>query len=447
MKEWTKKTYPHLDDTKFPDISTVNPYKYHNEVPYEEYTDSVKIKLMNVSWCGDYDNTVYFETKEDRDNWFESQDGLVKEMPSMFRLYPSGSIKVPLTIDEAMDYNYVMIDFGKTLYQDGLSDNHIMFYFINDVIQRAPDTTELVLIIDYWTTFINDMDIEYISLLRGHAPMVETPADVYLSNPIDNCEYLLTSDVNFGEFQRVSSIETVIFNDDESQITLGFLTNASMQMGHENLDKVWTDGTTGYQYIPTFAFEYGQAFSAIDIFVLDNISYWRSFRENVTARCPQFWETVKGMFIIPKKLIQQSNYTTGGGFTFCGIPCHHLETNGDKLIETIEFTKDKFGYPYEFADIAKMYTYPYAAIEVNDFKGNNMIIKIEDTSGSIELHTIMCDMYPFLNIEAYMTGIGSGNKYSISFKNSYDNTFMIGGREYNFSTKWSIPVFAVQLTV
>ena len=445
-KDWSEKTYPHLDDTKFPDLPTVDAYKYRNNVPYEEYTDSVKIKMMNVSWCGDYDNTVYFETKQERDAWFESQTGQVMELPTMFRLYPSGTIKVPCTIDEAMNYNYVMIDFGKTLYQTELSDNHIMYYFINDVSQKSPNATELTLVLDFWTTFINDMDIEYVSLMRGHAPMVATPADVYLSNPIDNCEFLLTPDVNFGKFQRVETTESVIFNEESSEMTVGFLTNASMQMGHENKTRVWT-ADAGYEYIPTFAFEYSQAFSCIDTFVLDNISYWKSFRENVTARCPQFWETVKGMFIIPKKLIQESNYTTGRQFMFCGIPCHHVETDGDKLIEVVEFTKDKFNFPEQFADIAKLYTFPYAAVEVNDFKGNSMLIKIEDTSGSIEVHTIMCDMYPFLNIEAYMTGVGSSQKYTIKFKNSYDNKMMIGGHEYDFSTKWFIPVFAVQLTV
>lgn len=433
---FTEKTYPHLSDTKFPDLPTVDVYKYKNEVPYEEYSDTVKIKMMNVSWCGDYNNTVYFETKQERDDWFNAQTGLVKELPTMFRLYPSGTIKVPCTIDEAMNYNYVMINYGKTLYQEELSDNHIMFYFINDVVQKSPNATELTLVVDFWTTYINDMDIEYVSLSRGHAPMVEMPADTYLENPIENCEYLLTTDVNYGDFQRVANTETVIFNDDSDKVTVGFMTNASMQ-------KSWTK--SGNRTIPTAAFEYSQHFSAVDTFVIENISYWRTFRENVTEQCPQFWETVKGMFIIPKKLITESNYTTGNQFVFCGVVCHHLETDSDKKFETVTFTKDKFNYPDEFADIAKMYTFPYAAIEVNDFKGNNMIIKIEETSGSVELHTIMCDMFPFLNVEAYMTGIGSSKKYSISFRNSYENTFNIGGRDYNFNTKWSIPVFSVQL--
>lgn len=438
-KDFSERTYPHLSDTKFPDLPTVNVYKYQNEVPYEDYSDTVKIKMMNVSWCGDYDNTVYFETKEERDAWFIAQDGLVQELPTMFRLYPSGTIKVPCTIDEAMNYNYVMIDYGKTLYQEGLSDNHIMFYFINDVQQKSPNATELTLVVDFWTTYINDMDIEYVSLQRGHAPMVETPADEYLESPIDNCEFLLTPDVNYGDFQRVITTEPVIFNDDPNAITVGFLTNASMQ-------KYWTDGN-GNPKIPTAAFEYGQAFSAIDIFVIENVSRWDYFRNSVTNQCPQFWETVKGMFIIPIKLITESNYLSGNAFEFCGERCHHLETDSDKLIEVIDFTKDKFNYPDEFSDIAKLYTFPYAAVEVDDFKGHQTIIKIEDTTGQIELHTIMCDMYPFLNIEAYMTGIGGTGKATISFKNAYENTFRIGGRDYNFTTKWQIPTFAVQLEV
>ena len=423
--------YPHIRDTEFPDLQSVDVYKYENDYDYGSYTDSVRIKMLNVSWCGDYDNTVYFESKKIRDEWFDSQQGLVRDMSTMFRLYADGNIKVDAPIDECMDYNYVMIDYGKLPNQGALSDNHRMFYFIDGMSQESVNATRLSLSVDWWTTFIHDIDIEYVNLLRGHAPMADTTVDEYLSNPLDNSEYLLTADVDYGYIQRAASSESIIFNDDD--VTLGFLTNGSMEENWDNR-------------IPAYAFEYSQAFSAVDIFTLDTVDDWEDFRTNVTETYPQFWKTVKGMFLVSKKLVTFSNYQTGGYFMFCGVKCHHLETNGDKVQGMFELTKDKFGYADNISSIAKLYTYPYAAVEVNDFKGNTSLIRIEDTTGKLELHTVMCDMYPFLNIEAYMLGIGGNASTTISFKNSYDNTFKIGGRYYNFSTKWSIPVFAVQLT-
>ena len=429
------KDFPHLDDTRFPDLQTANVYKYRNELDYSAYEVSTKIKLLNVSWCGDYDNAVYFETREERDKWFDSQNGAVKEMPTMFRLYADGDIKVELPIDECMEYNYVMIDYGKAPYQDKETKYSKMFYFISDMKQDSVNTTRLQLEVDYWTTCVYDMGITYVNLERGHAPMAETDADTYLGNPLENSEFLLTDDVSYGYLQRVTATENVIFIDytgNLEDMTLGFQTSASME-------KSWQ--IDGNPCIPTAAFESSQAFSSVDPFVIDSLTQWEAFRDTVIEQCPQFFETVKGMFIVPKKLL---TYSTS--FEFCGFTCHFLASHGDKLQGGIKLEKEMFGYPGEYSDIAKLYTYPYAAIEVTDFKGSTMQIRVEDTAGSVEVRTMMCDMYPFLGIEAYLTGIGSGGRSELRFQNNFTHTMTIGGRYYDFSTKWNIPVFSVQLT-
>lgn len=429
------KDYPHLNDTVFPDADTIDVYKYRNEFDYSKYRPTVKITMLSVPWRSDYDNVVYFESKAERDSWFASHAGRKIEMDTPFRLYTGGTLPVPVPIDEAMAYNYCMVDYGTLPTQQNPTGNERMFYFIMDMRQSAPDTTELVLAIDYWTTYINDLGISYVELERGHAPMASITTEQYLSNPVENNSGLLAPDVSYGDFSRVQSTEPIILNDEMGGVTVGFLTNASMQ-------ESWSDGDTGYDRIPTYPWELSQAFSCIDTFVLDDVSSWYDFRDNVSEQCPQFWLTVKGMFIVPKKAITLSNT-----WEFCGIECHHVETQGDKIISQFEIDKDKFGYPEQFSEIAKLYTYPYSAIEVNDFKGGSTIIRVEDTCGTLELHTIMCDMYPFLNIEAYFTGIGASGKATVGFFNSYENRFTIGGRDYEFSTKWSIPVFAVQLSV
>ena len=269
------KEFPHLDDTRFPDLQTANVYKYRNELDYDRYEVSTKIKMLNVPWCGDYDNAVYFETREERDKWFDSQKGTVKEMPTMFRLYADGDIKVELPIDECMEYNYVMIDYGKAPYQEQETKYGKMFYFISDMKQDSVNTTRLQLSVDYWTTYIYDMGITYVNLERGHAPMAETDAEEYLSNPIDKSEFLLTEDVSFGSIQKVVGAKDIVFNGD-GDVTLGFLTNASMQMS-------WVDDN-GNPITPTSAWESSQAFSCVDIFVIDDIPLWRTIRDTETEQ-------------------------------------------------------------------------------------------------------------------------------------------------------------------
>lgn len=423
-----KHDFPHISDTTFPDISTVNVYKHENVFDYEQYTDSVKLKMMNVSWCGDYDNAVYFESVAARDEWFDNASGLVLELSTMFRLYADGEIKVDVPIDEAMLYNYLYVDYGKLPNKQLTYPYSKMFYFIDSMKQESVNTTTLYLKVDYWTTFINYMRITYVNLERGHLPMHGTDVGTYLANPVENNDGLLTPDVNYGELSRVANTTPVVINNENATMYLCFATNGDYKTAN------W--GNT----VKTSNYYNEQAISAVQTFAIP-LSTYSTFKTNVDRDCPQFWQTVKAMFIAPNTVLK-----FGASYTFNGVTCTELKTNGDKTIHTFDITKDKFGYPSNIDDITKLYSYPYAAIEVTDMKGLNSLIKIEDTCGSLEFHTIMNDMYPFINIEGYLNGIGTASTAAIAFKNSYNNTFNIGGRFYDFTTKWSFPVFAVQLT-
>lgn len=427
----SKKKFPHIDDTEFPDVQNVNVYKYENEVDYSLYHDNIKIKMLNVSWCGDYENVVYFENKQARDEWFDdqviTQKSPVREMNTMFRLYSRGDLKVELPIDEAMQFNYVMVDYGKLPNQANKSANSRMFYFIENMEQSSVNATNLTLNIDYWTTYIYDMGITYVNLLRGHAPMASTNVDTYLSNPIENSEYLLTPDVNYGDgLQKFASGKNVILND-TNELYLCFATSG-------NVDGSWGNTTN------TRAMYSSQELSNIQV-IGCNLSDWDIFRNNVESQLPQFLQTVKAMFIVPKKLL-----STSGTLTLCGVTFYHFLPNTNKKIDSYKFTKNAFGYDEKYSHIAKLYTYPYSAIEVNDFKGNTTIIRVEECGSELGMYVVTNLMYPFINTEAYITGIGGGNVNNLSFFQASGNNFNIGGRDYNFGTQWDIPMFGVQLT-
>lgn len=424
-----KKNYPHIDDTSFPDLSTVDVYKYENEFDYNQYQDTVKIKLLNVPWCGDYDNVVYFESKGERDKWFDeqvnAQNSPVREMSTMFRLYNDGNFKVELPIDECMKYNYVMIDYGKLPHENKTTNTRI-YYFINEVKQSSVNATDLYVSVDYWNTFIYDTNITYVNLLRGHAPMASTKISDYLSNPIENSEYLLTPDVNFGELQRVASSKQTILND-ANDLFLCFATNG-------DVDGAWGNTTK------TRAMYNSQSLSNTQVVGCD-LQSWSTFRNNVETQLPQFLATVKAMFIVPKKLL-----TVGSSFTLCGVTFYHFSQKTNKKMDSFKFTKQAFGYDNKYANIAKLYTFPYAVIEVNDFDGNITHIKVEECGSELGMYVVTNLMYPFINTEAYITGIGGGNVSNLNFFQSSDNTFTIGGRDYNFGATWNIPLFGVQLT-
>lgn len=426
------RQYPHISDTEFPDLNTVDAYKYKNTVDYDAYGDTVKIKLMNVPWCGDYDNVVYFESIKDRDKWFNDQvneqNSPVCELSSMFRLYSHGNIKIPLPIDEAMKYNYCYIDYGKLPNQSKASENSKMFYFIQGMDQASVNATDIILELDVWTTFIHQYNIQYMNLVRGHAPMTTTTVDKYLQNPVENSEYLLTPDVNYGDgLQRVGSEKHTIIND-SNEMYLCFATSGDVTSSWGNTTK-------------TRAMYNSQMLSNVQV-VGCELSQWSTFRSNIESQLPQFLQTVKAMFVIPKKLLS----TTGSAFTIAGVEFHFFSSNTNKKLDNYKFTKAAFGYDSKYSNIAKLYTYPYAALEVNDFNGNTTQIRVEECGSELGMYVVTNIMYPYINTEAYLTGMGGASNSTLSFYQSSSNKFTIGGRDYNFNTQWDIPCFAVQLT-
>ncbi len=64
--------FPHLKDTRFPNFDTVDVYKFQNTFDYMRWLPETKIKLVNVLWNSDYNDTVKFDTNTERDAYFDA---------------------------------------------------------------------------------------------------------------------------------------------------------------------------------------------------------------------------------------------------------------------------------------------------------------------------------------------------------------------------------------
>ena len=76
------------------------------------------------------------------------------------------------------------------------------------------------------------------------------------------------------------------------------------------------------------------------------------------------------------------------------------------LIRNIDLKASDFSYPDEYKDLAKLYTSPYACIEVTDDENRTATIRIENT-GSLALYRKVSLAYPYLDFTAFLTGVGS----------------------------------------
>ena len=424
--------FPHLADTSFPDAGNVDVYRYKNTFDYKRWGENVKIKVMQVPWDGLHD-VPNFETDEARDAWFDARAGETQTLTSAINVLPDNTVSLPFPFDVMCRYNYIMVEFpimtsaGEPLAYENGKGARRFFFFVYAVEQRAASCTLCALERDDWTTFINSCESEYLMLERGHAPMAATSVNAYLSNPIANNALLLAPDVNYGEASNVSACADVVLNDGDMYACVATTSNPLGDWGSKAANDWLVPASASYsvQGTPT---PYVFAVAA------DSLA---AFLASVDASVPQFKRTVQAVFIVPAKLL-----TLGAQFTFAGTECRAVDAAGASL-ELLGITKDSFGYPERYRGIAKLYTSPYAQIEVTDGNGGVTTINVEDTTGSLEVWCALSLAYPLIGVDAHLLGYGGAQRRSIAFKNVGGRSMQAQGAWYKTLMHWDVPTYAV----
>lgn len=432
----------------FPHINNVDTYKYDNDFDYGRFNyDQMSLTVCSVPWdmgeahvgnrtISGIGNVVYFGSKEERDAWFKAiPDSECYRFTTKFKeLHRDGFIDVPIPYDMCAKHNYLVVHYEKfanenspVMYEgdDGLRD---WFWFIREVEFLAANTTRLHIMDDAFQTWIYDVDITGMILERGHAPMFAMRANEYLDNPIENNAYLLTEDVNFGEASIVKHIDALALNAGSTMYAC--IATTALPTAD------WGTKAAGTWNTPAPSYVNQQGAPSVFVFAV-TVGSLNTFLANVDAYVPQFKQTVQGVFFASSDLI-----TTNGTFTFADTTCYYVRA-GRTTLDLIDLDKDQFGYASDYADIAKLYTSPYAYISVTDENGREDIIRIEDTGGSLDVNAALSLAYPFVNIDAHLLGVGGSATKTIAFKNLDTHFFTASGRWFDTVRSWGVPVFAV----
>lgn len=435
--------FPHISDTDFPLIDTVNAYKYQNDFDYSKY-DAVQmeITICSVPWdvglihvgnaqIGGLGNVVDFETEEVRDAWFDSLKNKYTWTTKYRAYHTDGYIEVPLPYQKCVLYNYVYVKYHNlpVEYAEGGKDK--FFFFIRSCESLSQSNCKIEILRDTWQTYIYSVDIAYLMLQQGHAPMSITTADDYLANPLANNSYLLADDVNYGTTYVSRRANEIILNSGEMYACI--VTSASLRRDWGVLDEFTARTPDGQSLLG------GQPTMFCYAIEPERLN---AFLENVKALIPQFLQTVKAVFFVKQEFVN-----TTESFEFTGLHedfmLYIIEQKTNDL-QLVELNKTIFGYSDEYADIAKLYTYPYAYLEISDETGNVNQVRIEETEGDISLTVTTSLAYPWINLDGRLTGIGAGGS-SVTFSNVFEHSFEFSGDWFNHLRQWSIPTFAVNV--
>lgn len=480
--------FPHLNDTRFPNIENVDVYAHQVVFDYTRWQPKTKVYLCNVRWNGDYEDCVKFEDDSARDAWFdELVEKSSKENPDcaiVFELATvvvQNQVKVPVPYDRASQFNYLVVDVPVMTSDDAMlpyetKDGYRRWhFFVEDFDATTPSTTRLGIRLDYWTQYINSVGFSYFLLERGHAPAAATDTDTYLANPLENNEYLLTADVDFGGSTIARDSQFIPFGNGEKAICFASTCTPTQlasigTVGTDSRstfgDPVFSDEPSypdsssrwGRQYhVDGYGYGSGKDYSSVttptgnvtspDGRIPNNVSVYaikatsaNDFINAVMSKSPTFLKTLVACFMVDTQLV-----TMGTSHNIAGFTVYECVGNSKEL-GSVKLTKDMFGIPERYQKFAKLYTFPYSELEVTDNNGESVTVRVEET-GNVSAHAITSVAYPYLNMRLFLTGIGGKGSKSYTWKDlrgSHDAEIS-NSDWFRFCFDMEIPTYALYM--
>ena len=416
----------------FPNLDNVDVYRYDNTLDYSRFKPTARLKMCNVPWCGDYDNVVKFDDDAARDAWFDALEGEVVNLDTMFNVKPDGASKVPVPVTSAQGYNYLVVDLPRMTsdaqplaYAAGDRKRRYC-YFIQDAQQLSPNSTRLILTLDVWTTYINEMQFDYVLLERGHAPVAASSVSDYLANPRDNSAYLLSDDVNTGGEPFIERARAVKNYSAETQ-------RACIATYADLLGDL---GTASAPKVPAISEPSTSGILAPRVYSVA-VADLQPFLRALESNAPWMKSTVLGVFFAPSDLLTQTAPSSLWGVSITIL-------NAVQKIEPfMQPGVSDFGYPAQAAGFAKLYTYPYAAIRIGDERGQTSTVRIEDLGANgIQLASAVNLVMPYISIDARLLGI-AGATDSLIFQTIEGRTYSYGGAWGEYLKSWNLPVMQI----
>ena len=463
--------FPHISDDKFPNVNNVDVWKFQNNFDYARWQGKVSIKLLNVLWNSNYADVPGFANDVERDRWFDSQEGLIHTLESAFNLTPENSVRIPVPYNDAYRYNYLVVDMPMQTSEEQPIDYDFensrvkrWYYFIDSMNQYAPNTTELYVTLDVWTTFSHTVEIPYLMLERGHAPMMQTTVDNFLANPIQNNEYLLAEDFNYGNSTVIETTNYVPIGNGKKYVLFcapysvsdfasfgaGAYSGASTPPSYADTSERW-----GYQIVVNdYQWKYGNAdysnanlpiHNQIENGTLNGCACYaidgekaQAFFNDCIQNCVNFIHGIQAMFILDENL-----FTKGNGFSFRNQTIYPVEQKMNASDFT--FNKNMFGFDSKYREITKLYTFPYSELEITDDEGNSFTARIENCA-NVKMHEEVSLVYPFLNYNVFFSGINGDGSMQYTWRNvsGDSSTKEMWASDFSkFMMNWSIPTYSI----
>lgn len=422
--------FPHLEGaTAYPWNTEPAPYKqFPNTFDYSQWTANARIKLLNVPWDGRA-NIVKWVDDEARDQWFTDTDGYETVLETPARMN-GRSVKIPLPYDMSALYNYLWLEMPALPVSDGTAGVKHWGFFMTGMEYHAASTTELLLDVDWLTTFMNCLEIPRVQLAQGHWAVANSAdVDTFLADPLNNTTNLMDDEgdaLSDGRQTRLKPIDGWWNRGDQSAV---------LNIGIVDADaEDWTGAlpTIGTAYSTTNSAPTGYMLALPDVTQLDTF---------LTNAPTGLLLNIQSVWIIPKRYL-----VFGDTQELYSATVARLLATQD-VPENVSLSLEDFNYPASAENFTKLYTGQYARVLLRRNDGATMSLPTEAISSKLAVHSRPEVTDSGARILAYLVGVNDATINTIGVKR-----LDTGGTEATTGGAWAatlqsfnIPAYRVQV--
>lgn len=330
------------------------------------------LEFFNVPWNADYRDVVSFADNSDGGGLDQYLNGLSRRVVKLERITyvrPNEPIRVNIPYNNAIQYNFIRVSNTNqpVVYTGGDEQgyteiNKNIYYFINDVRHIAPNTTQLSVQIDVWSTYIDSVNFGYCYVERGHVGQANSERNhnwgrTFLTVP---------EGLDIGSEYNVAKVWRHKVADVSSD-SIGVI-------AWSTTDLLADGGTTGKPVLTTAK---GTDFHGLpngaSAFWFQTVSSFRTYLENNTEK-PWKTQGIISIMVIPNR------YYSGGGTP--GTPTVLANGSTPKRSNINLAPNWRNGLlPDRYAHLTKFFTHPYCSIEITANTGSPVALKPEQLIG------------------------------------------------------------------
>lgn len=337
---------------------------------YAVWTPGTKVDLVSVPWNNDFRDVL--KPGFDLNGFIDSLRPAGISIDKMTYIRPNKPIRIDIPFNRAIRYNYIRVTNPAQPIQSDVQKT--FYYFILDANYIAPGTTELILQIDTWSTFINDVSFGNCYVERGHIGIAnENQMQNYGRDYLNVPEGLDTG----GEYVIAwDNVELSIanLNTDYPHVLVYSTTDLLADPG---------DLSNPVMTVATGA-NFGNIASGANVYIFDSPSSFTNLLMNL-KNAPWITQGIISATLIPKITryinsitwntdIPNCKYVNAKEANIQGLNwiAHNLYSNWRNRTDITN------GWPEKYRKLKKFFTSPYMLIEMTTYMGTPIMIKPEN---------------------------------------------------------------------